>query len=211
MAKQIKSRKRVEEFGEVFTNEREVKAMLDLDGIKEKSYNIEATFLEPACGEGVFLVEILKRKLETINKEIPVMHKKIHNKIPYEIKIITAVGSIYGIDIQEDNVETTIDNLYKCIESEYKNKVKGKYSKNFLESVRYILKTNIILGNGLTYKQNDGNDIYFSKWIINENNTVTKEDYKMKDMIELPEEEQKPIKYTRKKHREVYKIERRVH
>lgn len=45
MAKsQIKSKERVADHGEVFTNEREVNAMLDL--VSDESYNIESTFLE---------------------------------------------------------------------------------------------------------------------------------------------------------------------
>lgn len=63
MSKQIKSRKRVKDFAEVYTNEREVKAMCDL--IPTEIWdNIESTFLEPACGNGNFLVEILARKFE---------------------------------------------------------------------------------------------------------------------------------------------------
>ena len=61
MEKQIKSRKRVKEFAEVFTSEREVKAMCDLLPA-EIWNNIESTFLEPACGNGNFLVEIFSRK-----------------------------------------------------------------------------------------------------------------------------------------------------
>lgn len=82
---QIKSKKRVNDFGEVFTAEREVKAMCDL--IPDWNGNV----LEPACGNGNFLVEVLKRK------------------ISFGIEPVEAASKIYGIDIQEDNV-------YECIE-----------------------------------------------------------------------------------------------
>ena len=52
MARQIKSRERVAEYGEVFTSEREVNAMLDL--VKSETDRIESRFLEPACGNGNF-------------------------------------------------------------------------------------------------------------------------------------------------------------
>ena len=52
---QIVSRKRVADHGEVFTAEREVKAMCDL--VKSETERIESRFLEPACGQGAFLVE----------------------------------------------------------------------------------------------------------------------------------------------------------
>ena len=58
---QIKSKERVRERGEVFTAEREVNAMLDL--VKDETERIDSTFLEPACGDGNFLAEILRRKL----------------------------------------------------------------------------------------------------------------------------------------------------
>ena len=63
---QIKSKKRVSDFGEVFTSEKEINAMLDL--ISNETDNIESTFLEPACGSGNFLTEILKRKLKMTSK-----------------------------------------------------------------------------------------------------------------------------------------------
>ena len=59
--KKIKSRERVATYGEVFTSEKEVAAMLDL--VESQTKRIEATFLEPSCGDGAFLSEILKRKL----------------------------------------------------------------------------------------------------------------------------------------------------
>ncbi len=63
---QVKTKQRVADHGEVFTNEREVKAMLDL--VKDQCERIDATFLEPACGDGNFLIEILSRKLDLVRK-----------------------------------------------------------------------------------------------------------------------------------------------
>lgn len=86
---QIKTRKRVCDFGEVFTNEREVKAMCDL--IPQETWdNITSTFLEPCCGNGNFLVEIFRRKLE---------------KCENEKDGLKALASIVAIDIQSDNVQ----------------------------------------------------------------------------------------------------------
>lgn len=64
MTKQVKSKQRVAERGEVFTAEREVNAMLDL--VKQETERIDSRFLEPACGDGNFLVEILRRKLAVV-------------------------------------------------------------------------------------------------------------------------------------------------
>ena len=89
MKNQIKSKRRVKEFAEVFTAEREVKAMCDLVP-QEVWENITSTFLEPACGNGNFLVEIYARKLERCKDEKDGLK---------------ALASIVGIDIQQDNVD----------------------------------------------------------------------------------------------------------
>lgn len=92
---QIKSKQRVKDHAEVFTNPREVKAMCDL--IPQETYaNIDSKFLEPACGEGAFLIEILKRKFAycTSGKDG-----------------LKAINSVYGVDIQADNVAITRLNI----------------------------------------------------------------------------------------------------
>lgn len=88
MKNQIKSKRRVEEFAEVFTAEREVKAMCDLIP-QEVWENITSTFLEPSCGTGNFLAEIYSRKLQLCKTEKDGLK---------------ALASIYGVDIQSDNV-----------------------------------------------------------------------------------------------------------
>ena len=94
---QVKTKKRVTDHGEVFTSEREVNAMLDL--VKQETQLIDSRFLEPACGNGNFLAEILRRKLEIVERR----YKK--SQLEYERYSITAISSIYGIDILEDNVQ----------------------------------------------------------------------------------------------------------
>ncbi len=64
MEKHVVSKKRVADHGEVYTRAREVNAMLDL--VKQETERIESRFLEPACGTGNFLVEVLKRKLDVV-------------------------------------------------------------------------------------------------------------------------------------------------
>lgn len=89
MQKLIKSKKRVKEFAEVFTPDFIVKDMCDLipSDIWE---NIESTFLEPACGNGNFMVEILKRK---------------YSHCKGEKDGLKALSSVFGIDIQADNCD----------------------------------------------------------------------------------------------------------
>lgn len=87
--KLTKSKERIKDFGEVFTPTRIVKDMCDQ--IPQETWdNIESTFLEPCCGNGNFLVEILERKL---------------SRCKDERDGLKALASIVGIDIQQDNVD----------------------------------------------------------------------------------------------------------
>ena len=105
MSSQIKSKKRVRDFAEVFTAEREVKAMCDL--IPQEVWdNIESTFLEPTCGNGNFLVEIFSRKLEMCKDER---------------EGLKALASIVGLDIQEDNVIESRNRLKEMYLSKFPN------------------------------------------------------------------------------------------
>ena len=79
--KQIKSRQRVADHGEVFTNPREVNAMLDL--VRDESFRLDSRFLEPACGDGNFLIEILRRKLSLL--------KDVKSQTEWEFKSLIAV------------------------------------------------------------------------------------------------------------------------
>lgn len=72
--KQVISRERVTQHGEVLTARREVDAMLDL--VKQETERIDSRFLEPACGTGNFLVVILERKLRAIEKKTDIEGKQ---------------------------------------------------------------------------------------------------------------------------------------
>ncbi len=168
---QVKSKKRVADHGEVFTNEREVNAMLDL--VNDQCQRLEATFLEPACGDGNFLIEILSRKIQLLNK-----YKR--NKEAYSKYLVVAVSSIYGVELLEDNAQSCRERLYKkihdtlpaCLKNEAKNPAKTQlenpqsistYSE-LMQTIRFILQKNIICGNALDYTDTDGNAIIFYEW-----------------------------------------------
>jgi len=96
VTKQVKSKQRVTDHGEVFTAEREVIAMCDL--VKQETERIDSRFLEPACGDGNFLAEVLSRKLAIVKK------KYKRSAYDYERNSLLGVSSIYGVDILIDNV-----------------------------------------------------------------------------------------------------------
>ena len=160
--KQIKSKERVADRGEVFTNEREVKAMCDLVG--QECDRIDSKFLEPACGDGNFLAEILTRKLARV--------KQLYGKSPfdYERYSLLAVMSIYGVDIMQDNVIECRARMFEIWDKEYQKNCKKLCNNETRESVIYVLEKNILCGNALTLvqvdkHQNDTNEpIIFPEW-----------------------------------------------
>ena len=169
ITKQIKSRQRVADHGEVFTNPREVNAMLDL--VRDESYRLDSRFLEPACGDGNFLIEILRRKLSLL--------KDIKSQTEWEFKSLIAVGSCYGIDILPDNAEACRTRLEEYVLSQHpaSERLNARSAGNtiqaqssvveeclYLLSLRYMLQKNIVCGDALTYRTVDGKPITFCEW-----------------------------------------------
>ena len=103
-SKQVKSRNRVTDHGEVFTAEREVNAMLDL--VIHETERIESRFLEPACGNGNFLSEILSRKMRVVEQRYG------KNQLEFERYSVVAVGSIYGVELLSDNAKECRERLF---------------------------------------------------------------------------------------------------
>ena len=175
VAKQVKSKQRVADHGEVFTAEREVKAMCDL--VKTETERIDSRFLEPACGDGNFLAEILSRKLAVV--------KKKYKKFPmdYEKYSVLAVSSLYGVDILQDNCEACRERLYRMWDKEYKAVCKKEVSEDCRRSVRFILSRNIVCGNALSLmcvdenRQDTEEPIVFSEWAFVTGYQLQRSDY----------------------------------
>ena len=129
-ARQVKSKQRVADHGEVFTADREVNAMLDL--VKQETERIDSRFLEPACGDGNFLAEILRRKLAVV--------KRKYGKSPYEYEryAVVAATSIYGVDIMQDNVDDCRVRMFEIWDKEYTQNCKKDASDEVREAVRYV-------------------------------------------------------------------------
>lgn len=149
--KQIKSRQRVADHGEVFTNPREVNAMLDL--VRDESFRLDSRFLEPACGDGNFLIEILRRKLSLLND--------VKSQTEWEFKSLIAVGSCYGIDILPDNAEACRERLFAEVMCRMDKK---DCSDGYDASLRYMLQKNIVCGDALTYRTAEDKPITFCEW-----------------------------------------------
>ena len=158
MKKHVVSKKRVADHGEVLTGKREVNAMLDL--VKQETERIDSRFLEPACGTGNFLTEILIRKLRVVE----LRYKK--SQMEYERNAVLAVSSIYGIDILQDNVAKCRERLFGLFDESYTHLYKMAAKNECRNSVQYILEKNIVNGDALTLKTVGNNPlpIVFAEW-----------------------------------------------
>lgn len=181
MTKQIKSKERVAEHGEVFTNEREVNAMLDL--VKDETDRVESRFLEPACGDGNFLAEILHRKLARVNRQ----YKK--NNSEWEKNSFLALTSIYGIDIQEDNVQECRNRLYGIWNDAYTKQCKKTCRDEVRDAAHYVLIKNILCGDALTLLQNNESPIVFAQWDFVVGNKIKRLDYTLDQLMKSREQQ----------------------
>ena len=172
---QVKSRKRVADHGEVFTSEREVNAMLDL--VKQETERIDSRFLEPACGTGNFLAEILNRKLKVVKKRYS------KNKLDYEKYAVLAITSIYGVDILEDNVLECRNRMFSIFNDEYTKICKEDANDECREAVRYILSRNILHGDALTTATLEGEPIIFSEWSLVSGSMIKRRDYRYDELL----------------------------
>lgn len=172
---QVKSRKRVADHGEVFTSEREVNAMLDL--VKQETERIDSRFLEPACGTGNFLAEILNRKLKVVKKRYS------KNNLDYEKYAVLAITSIYGVDILEDNVLECRNRMFSIFNDEYTKICKEDANDECREAVRYILSRNILHGDALTMATLEGEPIIFSEWSLVSGSMIKRRDYRYDELL----------------------------
>jgi hypothetical protein len=177
---QVKSRKRVVDHGEVFTAEREVKAMLDL--VKEETERIDSRFLAPACGNGNFLIEILRRKLAVVGKRYS------DSQTEWERYAILAVSSIYGVELLEDNVRECRERLFQYFDETYISLYKSACKPECCRAVRYLLSMNILWGDALDYSNpRTKAPLVFAEWSMLEQNGVAclrRRDYRFKFLVE---------------------------
>jgi hypothetical protein len=174
---QVKSKKRVSDHGEVFTNEREVNAMLDL--VKHETERIESRFLEPACGNGNFLAEILKRKLEVVD------NRYSKSQLEWERYSVLAISSIYGVDILEDNAIECRERLFQLFEVRYTKHFKNDCNEDCRRSVRFLFNRNILWGDALDFTNPVTKEpIVFSEWAAVNGSMLKRRDYVFKFLVE---------------------------
>ncbi len=188
--KQVVSKKRVSDHGEVYTHPREVNAMLDL--VRHETERIDSTFLEPACGTGNFLVEILSRKLAVVK----VRYAK--SQLEYERYSVLAVSSIYGVDILADNVVACQQRLLEIFNQQYAALYKAHCKATCLNTVKFILGRNILHGDALTLKtvgneQAPAQPIVFSEWSAVNGSQIKRRDFVYADLVDRASYREMPL------------------
>jgi hypothetical protein len=137
----IKSRDRVRDLGEVYTQPREVQAMLDL--IPDSFVDIDTKFLEPAAGNGNFLVAILERKIAAIDEAT-------HGgtEFWYEFALLRCLASIYGVDISDENVMEAHERMGEIVDAALAFSDQPQ-SGAFERATDALLASNVVLGDSL--------------------------------------------------------------
>lgn len=148
----VKSRERVADHGEVFTPPWLVQAMLDV--VKEETDRIDSRFLEPACGNGNFLVEVVRRKLAAVERK--------YGTSDFERRhyALLAVMCVYGIELLPDNIDECRENVLEV----FADYLHLDESDELLGSAAYVLSQNIIHGDTLRMRTYDGQPITFAEW-----------------------------------------------
>jgi len=171
-----KSKDRIQKHGEVFTPTWVVKDMLNL--FPEEVWQPQKTFLEPACGEGAFLIEILKRKLERLNTE---------NQQEWEWQSAICVSSLYGIELLEDNAEQCTMNIMRVFLKFYDKNFPETQDDEVIKTIQFLISRNIIQGNTLTYRQSGGELIIVSEWTALEKQEIRRKDFTFEGIVTASE------------------------
>jgi len=148
----LKSKQRVADHGEVFTPPWMVEAMLDL--VKDETERIDSRFLEPACGSGNFLVQVLRRKLAAVERKF--------GKSDFERRhyALLALMCIYGIELLADNIAECRANMLEILADH----LNLEESDDFYRAASYVLSQNLVHGDALTMRTSEGHPIRFAEW-----------------------------------------------
>lgn len=151
--------------------------MLDL--VKQETERVDSRFLEPACGTGNFLIEVLRRKLAIVEGRYR------NSQLEYERNTVIAVGSLYGVDLLEDNVLHCRERLLASFDEQYTQIFKSECRDECRAAISYILDRNIIWGDALTMKTVDGSQdlIVFSEWSPVNGSMIKRRDYSLAHLL----------------------------
>jgi len=167
----VKSKQRVADHGEVFTPAWMVEAMLDL--VKDETERIDSRFLEPACGNGNFLVKVLRRKLAAVELK--------YGQSDFERRhyALLALMCIYGIELLPDNIADCRANLLEIF-AEY---LSLNPSDDLYRAAFYVLSQNLVHGDALTMCAQGNLPITFAEWGYLGKGRFQRRDFRLDNLI----------------------------
>lgn len=148
----FKSKQRVADHAEVFTPPWMVESMLDL--VKDETERIDSRFLEPACGSGNFLVQILRRKLAAVERKF--------GKSDFERRhyALLALMCVYGIELLADNIAECRANMLEILAAH----LNLEASDDLYRTASWVLSQNLVHGDALTMRTSGDQPITFAEW-----------------------------------------------
>ena len=126
--------------------------MLDL--VKDETERIDSRFLEPACGSGNFIVQILRRKLATVEFK--------YGRSDFERRhyALLALMCIYGIELLADNIAECRANVLEI----FAGYLNLNETDDMYRAASHVLSQNLVHGDALTMRAQDGQPITFAEW-----------------------------------------------
>jgi hypothetical protein len=150
-------RQRVIDHGEVFTPPGLVNDMLDL--VAEECKREDSRFLEPACGDGNFLAEVLRRRLEEVTK-------KRKSQIQWEVHALLGLACLYGIELLADNTEKCRTRLAAGFAEAYFERWPKSGRKEVAEAAKRIVAVNIVQGDALKMIGPNREPLVLTEWAL---------------------------------------------
>lgn len=168
----VKSKQRVTDHGEVFTPDWLVNDMLDL--VRDETERIDSRFLEPACGSGNFLVQVLARKLAAVERkyrksDFDKRHQALHGLM-----------CIYGIELLEDNIDECRANMLEI----FATYLRLPQSDELYRAAARVLSLNLVRADALTMRTTEGYSIIFAEWAYRGRGRFQRRDFLFESMTQ---------------------------
>ena len=168
----VRSKQRVADHGAVFTPDWLVNDMLDL--VRDETERIDSRFLEPACGSGNFLIQVLRRKLTAVerkygNREFDKRHQALHGLM-----------CIYGIELLEDNIVECRANMLEIFAAY----LRLSPDDDLYRAATRVLRLNIAHADALTMRTPDGYSVVFAEWAYRGRGRFQRRDFRFESMTQ---------------------------
>lgn len=170
-------RDRVIEHGEVFTPPDLVNAMLDL--VANECEREDSRFLEPACGDGNFLEEVLRRRLAHVGQR----HRA---RQQWEAHALLGLACLYGIELLPDNTQRCRERLQRLFKETYFGRYESKATPEVTQAAKRIVELNIIQGDALSMTGPTGAPLVLTEWALIGRGKLKRRLFEFRDLTPPP-------------------------